>query len=83
MTQIINSIYCKQKKLEKLKDKSNKALNVVASTINRLTSVNEKIDLAISGINETKEKLQSTENDLCKTKARNNKIIDNFKSMID
>lgn len=83
MMKFINVIYSNQKKLERLKSKSNKALNVVSVSINHLTSVNEKIDLTINEINEIKDKLQSTENDLRKTKSLNNKIVDKFKSMID
>lgn len=78
----INDIYYKQNRLKGLKSKSNKALKVVTATINQLTSVNEKIDLAISEIGESKEKLQSTENDLLETKSQNNKIIEKCKSVI-
>lgn len=50
----------KQKTLRKLEDESVKALDVVNSTINKLSTINEKIDATIDEIAEQKAKLQST-----------------------
>ena len=44
---------------------------------------NEKIDVTISEIGEAKAKLQSTEDDLSKTRLHNTKIIDKFKALIE
>lgn len=73
----------KQKTLQKLQTKSSRALDVVTSTINRLITVNEKIEATINEIDDAKEKLQQTENDLNKTKSHNTKIIEKFKALID
>ena len=78
-----NIIEEKQKQLNVLRAESSAALDIVTSTINSLATVNEKIDIAISEIDEAKEKLQSTENDLNKTKVYNAKIIDKFITLIE
>lgn len=78
-----NIIEEKQKTLQTLQAASTRALDVVTSTINQLATVNEKIDATIGEINEAKSKLQSTEDDLCKTKEHNKKIIDKFKALIE
>lgn len=78
-----NIIEEKQKQLEVLKTESSRALDIVTSTINQLATVNEKIDVTISEINEAKAKLQSTEDDLNKTRVHNSKIIDKFKALIE
>ena len=46
-----NIIEEKQKQLEALRTESSRALNIVTSTINSLSTVNEKIDVTISEIN--------------------------------
>ena len=69
--------------LQKLQFEANRALDVVTSTINQFATVNEKIDVTISEINEAKAKLQSTEDDLNKTRLHNTKIIDKFKALIE
>ena len=78
-----NIIEEKQKQLVELQTESSRALDIVTSTINRLATVNEKIDVTISEINEAKAKLQSTEDDLNKTRVHNSKIIDKFKALIE
>ena len=79
----LNLIEQKQKKLEELRVKSNNALDVVTATINKLSTVNEEIDVTISEINEAKAALQSTEDDLSKTREHNSKIINKFKALIE
>ena len=69
-----NIIEEKQKVLQTLQSESSRALDIVISTINQLATVNEKIDVTISEINEAKTKLQSTEDDMNKTKLHNTKI---------
>lgn len=78
-----NIIEEKQKQLVELQTESSRALDIVTSTINQLATVNEKIDVTISEINEAKAKLQSTEDDLNKTRVHNSKIIDKFKALIE
>lgn len=78
-----NIIEEKQKQLEALRTGSSRALDIVTSTINSLSTGNEKIDVTISEINEAKIKLSSTENDLNQTKMHNAKIIDKFKTLIE
>lgn len=73
----------KQKELEKLQNQSDQALDLVTSTINGLATVNEKIDVTLSEINEAKAKLQSTEDDLQKTKEHNIKVIEKFRNIIE
>lgn len=73
----------KQKQLTALQEESNRALDIVTSTINSLATVNEKIDVTMSEISEAKAKLQSTEDDLSKTRLHNTKIIDKFRALIE
>lgn len=78
-----NIIEEKQKQLAALQAESNRALDIVTSTINSLATVNEKIDVTMSEISEAKAKLQSTEDDLSKTRLHNTKIIDKFRALIE
>ena len=78
-----NIIEEKQKMLRTLQSQSSRALDIVTSTIDQLATVNEKIDVTISEINEAKTKLQSTEDDLNKTRLHNTKIIDKFRVLIE
>ena len=78
-----NIIEEKQNMLRTLQSQSSRALDIVTSTINQLATVNEKIDVTISEIDEAKEKLQSTKDDLSKTRLHNTKIIDKFRALIE
>lgn len=78
----VDVIAKKQEELVKLQAESNNALNLVTSTINQLTTTNEKIDVTISEIMEAKAKLQNTEDELTKTKQSNTKVIEKFKALI-
>lgn len=77
-----NIIEEKQKVLQSLQLQSANAIDMVTMTINRLSSVNEQIDVAVDEIEDAKSKLQHTEDDLSKTKEHNAKIIDKFKALI-
>lgn len=79
----VNIIAEKQKVLQSLQLESANAIDMVTSTINQLSAVNEKIDVTIGEIEDAKAKLQITEDDLSKTKLHNSKIIDKFKALID
>ena len=83
MKKKIDVITEKQRTLEMLQSESSRALDVVTSTINKLATVNERIDVTISEINEAKAKLQSTEDDLSKTRLHNTKVIEKFKALIE
>ena len=72
----------KSKQLEKLKNKSNKALRLATSSINSLSTINENIDVMVNEITEIKTSLQEIESELNKTKAGNEKIIDKFNTLI-
>ena len=78
-----NIIEEKQKALQLLQSESANAIDMVTTTINRLSSVNEQIDVTISEIEDAKSKLQHTEDDLSKTKEHNAKIINKFKALIE
>ena len=56
-TKTMNIIEEKQQMLRILQSESSRALDIVTSTINQLATVNEKIDVTISEINEAKAKL--------------------------
>lgn len=79
----INIIEEKQKVLQSLQSESADAIDMVTATINRLSSVNEQIDVTINEIEDAKSKLQCTEDDLSKTKEHNAKIINKFKALIE
>jgi hypothetical protein len=78
-----NIIEEKQKVLQSLQSESANAIDMVTTTINRLSSVNEQIDVTIGEIEEAKSRLQCTEDDLSKTKEHNAKIINKFKALIE
>lgn len=78
-----NIIEEKQKVLQSLQSESANAIDMVTTTINRLSSVNEQIDVTVGEIEEAKSRLQCTEDDLSKTKEHNAKIINKFKALIE
>lgn len=78
-----NIITQKQKVLRSLQTRSANAIDMVTTTINKLSSVNEQIDITIGEIEDAKAKLQNTENDLNTTKEHNAKIINKFKALIE
>ena len=83
MKKKVDIIKQKQFELTMLANKSMAALDLVTSTINNLSTINEEIDVKVSEIEEAKEKLQNTENDLKSTKERNAKVISKFKALIE
>lgn len=78
-----NIIVEKKKALKRFQVKSAEAIDAVTTTINKLSSVNEKIDATIEEIMEAKAELQNTEDDLSKAKDNNAKIINKFKALIE
>ena len=79
----MNIIEEKKEVLQSLQSESTNAIDMVTTTINRLSSINEQIDVTIGEIEEAKSQLQNTEDDLNKTKSHNAKIIDKFKTLIE
>lgn len=78
-----NIITEKEKALRSLQAESTNAIDMVTATINKLSSVNEKIVATICEIEDAKAKLENTENDLSKTKDHNDKIIEKFKALLE
>lgn len=79
----MNIIEEKKEILQSLQSESTNAIDMVTTTINRLSSINEQIDVTITEIEEAKSQLQNTKDDLNKTKSHNAKIIDKFKALIE
>ena len=77
-----NIIAQQQAKLRKLQKKSSSALNLVTSTINNLSIVNDRIDQTIYEIEETKAQLNDTKIKLKETRDMNSMIVANFKNLI-
>ena len=69
--------------LKELQAQSDGALDIVTSTIDSLIAINEEIDDTISEIQDMKKSLDATESDLNATRARNNKIADKFRALIE
>lgn len=78
-----NIIEQKRKKVNELKSKSDKALDVITSTIDNLSKVNEAIDNELTEIKEIRKNLQDTEEDLNKTRLHNTKISEKFRMLIE
>lgn len=72
-----------EKTLKALQLESTMAIEAVTTTINNLATTNEKIETTIWEIQEAKAKLQNTEDELHQTKAKNNKVIEKFKALIE
>lgn len=83
MQKVIDIVKQKQNELIQLKSESNRALDIVLSTINHLVTVNEKIDTTIEEIVSAKSELQTTENDLSNTRLHNTKVIEKFRNLIE
>ena len=78
-----NIITTKEKELLKLQKESSNALDLVTSTINHLSSINDEIDSQVAEIEEAKAKLELTESGLNETKQHNVKIISKFRALIE
>lgn len=76
-------IELKEERLRLLQSQSNRALDVVTSTINSLETTNKLIDTEIAEIQEAKSRLSATEDDLTHTRLHNTNVIAKFKSLIE
>ena len=59
------------------------ALSAVTRTIDRLSATNESIDDEMSRVDEKINELENIHTDLVTAKARNSRIIKNFKALIE
>ena len=73
----------KQTELRQLQSKSNRALDIVTSTINQLATTNEEIDVKISEIEEYERQFKDTREALEKTRKHNAKVSAKFKALIE
>lgn len=73
----------KQTELRQLQSKSNRALDIVTSTINQLATTNEEIDVKISEIEEYERQFKDTREALEKTREHNAKVSVKFKALIE
>ena len=78
-----NIITTKERELVKLQKESSSALDLVTSTINHLSSINDEIDSQVAEIEEAKAKLELTERGLNATKQNNVMIISKFRALIE
>lgn len=78
-----NILEQKQDKLRNLQYKSNRALDVVNSTINQLATTNEEIDVTISEITELERQFKETREALEQTRTHNAKVSAKFKALIE
>ena len=78
-----NILEQKQDKLRSLQSKSNRALDVVNSTINQLATTNEEIDVTISEITELEIQFKETREALEQTRTHNAKVSAKFKALIE
>lgn len=71
-----------KRNLKRIKRKATVAIDVVASMVDALTSLNEEIDNEIAEIVKTQEELRNIQGDLFETKVHNDKIVNNLKQLI-
>lgn len=73
----------KKNKLVSLRDESANAMNLITNTIDKLSSINDEIDVTITDIEIAKAELEFTRQDLVETRTRNEKIANKFKQLIE
>lgn len=73
----------KRIELQKLKSRSDQALNLVTSTINQLEDINNAIDSTLNDIRDAKASLQETEDGLLSTRESNSKIAQKFRALLE
>lgn len=79
----LNLIQEKHERLKILQSQSNRAIDIVTSTINQLEATNVEIDSTITDIQKDIEDLRNAELGLNKTRLHNTKIISKFKNLIE
>ena len=78
-----NILEQKQIQLRELQTQSNRALDIVNSTINQLATTNEKIEVEISEITEIERQFRETREALEKTREHNFKVSAKFKALVE
>ena len=80
---VLGLIDQKESELRQLQSQSTNALNLVVSTINQLSNVNQEIDVKLHETEEAITSLKSVEENLNSTKLHNSAIIEKFKALIE
>lgn len=78
-----NLVIKKQNELIRLKEASGRAIDVVMSTINQLSDVNDEIDCRIAEIEEIEAGLAEAKSGFDVTRLHNVKIIEKFRKLIE
>ena len=80
-----NKDFIVQKKAEliNLRKMSTGAIDLITNTIDRLSTINDEINVTIISIEEAKAELEMTEKDLVETREKNEKIANRFKQLIE
>lgn len=73
----------KNKKLELLAMQQNSALSMVNNTITMLQNNNEDIAATVADIQDYRARLEAKEHELTDVQAKNLRIIENFKRLIE
>ncbi len=79
----IDVLQKKKEELAQFVDRYNNAVSMVTGTVSSLESLNESIEEKIKEIDEYQAELTRTKDDLGETRSKNEKIIKNFKALID
>jgi len=79
----IDVLQKKKEELAKFVDQYNDAVSMVTGTVTSLESLNESIEEKIKEIDEYQAELARTKDDLGETRSKNEKIIKNFKALIE
>lgn len=72
----------KQRELNECMARFDNACSIVTSTVDNLKQLNSDIQEKIEEIDDYRNKLGETRNDLDKTKQRNEKVIKNFSALL-
>lgn len=73
----------KKEELAQFVDRYNNAVSMVTGTVSSLESLNESIEAKIKEIDEYQAELTRTKDGLGETRSKNEKIIKNFKALIE
>lgn len=79
----IDVLQKKKEELAKFVDQYNDAVSMVTGTVTSLESLNESIEEKIKEIDEYQAELARTKDGLGETRSKNEKIIKNFKALLE
>lgn len=83
MKKVKDLVSQKQQELIALKEASGHALDIVTSTINDLSAVNDEIDKKIAEIESIENSLADAKTGFDSTRLKNVKIIEKFRNLIE